>query len=147
MDNMKKFTKLLLLLLVSFGANAAQYDIDLSDCTKKSCFSKLKKTFVPSDNVEILAWFDILSPKEDGDHDFYPLFNVYNRTSSELKCTIGMQLLDSDGNKLVEAFQEYKFKQYSPSASAYEAYRSINAVSISKDVMKKTKSINVIYKK
>ena len=139
----------LLLLIISLPINAHEQliEIDISECGDKSCFSIFEETYNLSDDLKIVTWADITDTMDDGSPSFYPLFNIYNYDSHIVNLNIGMQLLDKDKSILIEGKYDTKFTPYDESESQYKIYRSLNAYSLTNDILKNTKFINIVIQK
>jgi hypothetical protein len=138
---------LLLVFSVSAYANAETYKIDISKCGSKSCFSVFNKTFTVGKDIRVVAWADVVDAFNKGVPGFYPLFNIYNKSSSAIAVEIGMQLLDENKKVLAERIQKTNFPVYNPKASKYEIYRSLNAIRLTKKIIARTKYVNIIVRK
>lgn len=102
---------------------------------------------VPEENIKIQAWFDIVNWEDKRGTKFYPLFNVYNYTKSTAQVLIGMQLLDKDKAVLTEISGSKSFEPTKKTEPSYETYISLNAKSLTEDVIKNTRFLNVLYAK
>ena len=143
---MKYITALLLMLpLVSFASGDIK-EIDLTSCLEKSCMSNdLIIEFVPENNVKIQAGFNVIHWNDGGGTKFYPLFQLYNLTEKPFQIIIGMQLLDKNKSVLIEAKQSKLMNATKNTKPSYETGLSINAEPITKEIIKNTNFLRVLY--
>jgi hypothetical protein len=142
-----KYIAVLLLLfpLVSFAGGEIK-EIDLTSCIEKSCMSNDPiLEFTPESNVKIQAGFNIVHWNDGGGTKFYPLFQLYNLTEKPFQIIIGMQLLDKNMSVLIEAKQVKLLNATKNTKPSYETGLSINAEPITKEIIRNTKYLRILY--
>ena len=144
--------RLLIIVLVVLWSSFASADgdprsIDITGCLEKNCMARDVHVFYPEENIKVQAWFDMVTFPDKPDPLFYPLFNVFNYSESDVEPLIGMQLLDQSKNVLVEATGKAVFKPTKSTEASYDTYFSINAMSITPEIARQTKYVRVVYQR
>lgn len=125
-------------------ANGEIFNIDLTKCSVKPCYNLFIKRFNARKEIKVVAWTDVVDAFNEGYPKFYPLFNIYNTSLSAIEIEIGMQLLDKNKAVLAERMMKTKFSIYDPKASKYKIYRTLNPIKLTKDIISRTKYVNII---
>jgi len=131
--------------LNAFSSDRIQ-EIDLSEFLEKDNTSnEVTIDYMPESNVRVQAGYNVVHWEGERGTKFYPLFQIINQTGSDHKISIGMQLLDKNKKVLIKASHTKVFPPSKGSEPSYENSLSINAESITKEILEKTKYIKVLY--
>jgi hypothetical protein len=129
------------------GAENNARPIDIAECMEKDCFARDVHVFIPEENIEVQAWFDVVTFDHNPKLLFFPLFNVYNRTQSPIEVSIGMLLLDKDKSKLLEIIGIKAFNPTETTEPNSDTFLSINAEPLTVEIIRNTKYLRVMYRR
>ncbi len=131
----------------NLSANGEPRPIELSECLEKNCMARDVHDFYPEENIKVQAWFDVVTFADKPGPLFYPLFNVYNYSSNAINLRMGMQLLDESGQVLIEGTSKAVFQPTQNTEASYDTYLSVNALSLTADIARRTAFVRMLYQR